>query len=1124
MTDSTPPDSGLPPTLHRDLEGQALTTEGGLGSGEAITGASPAAGPTECRTLPSVPGYEVLAELGRGGMGVVYKARQLALHRLVALKMVRGGAEAEPAALARFRTEAEAVARLQHPNIVQIYEVGEVNGRPFCALEFVAGCGLNTYLAGTPQPPAAAAGLVEVLARAMAAAHECGIVHRDLKPSNVLLSFGRDRSEIAPAATLAERAPLSEAVPKISDFGLAKLLPGSPGATAPDEQTQSGAVLGTPSYMAPEQARGRSKDVGPAADVYALGAVLYECLTGRPPFKAESSWRTMQQVINEEPVPPARLQPRLPRDVDTICLKCLQKEPGQRYAGAGALADDLRRFISGQPIRARPVGVAARLGRWARREPVVAGLLGALLLALTGGLTGVALLWRRAESNYRESRRQYDRAEEGSRDARRVLEEMLGEVSEQHLQDIPEVEPVQRALLEKAAAFYEKFLAERGDDPALREEAARAYGRLGLINQRLGRLPESEAGFEKALALHTALAEGEPGEPRYRRLMAEDLFKGLAALYLGGNRFAEAEGPLLRARDILEPLVAEHADEVEYQVDLADCYNNLGALWLDTSRLDRAEEAHGKSLTIRRRLADEHPGVAGFRHQLAASHNNLARVYQNSKRSERAEAEYKEALALWDGLRHDHPGVTEYQRTVGVCHDNLGWLYLTHLGQPSQAETSFREAHKVREKLAREHPSLPGFQTDLADTYRRLGLVAERLGRPDESEAFGLKSLEIMERYPSDVPRYRFDLANNYQTLAWYYYSTDKRDKAEQFYDKALALGAGLVGQYPKVGKYLRTLGFIQHGRGSLYTAMGRHKEAEDAYREAVRVREQLAQVSPGEPESLDNLAWSYSELGDLYAQTGRRELAEAEHDRAFAARERLVNEYASVPAYAVGLAVSCGARAKRLVEDGKARESLDWYGRAIHLLEDALEKEPRHAEGREVLCTKYWGRAEALSEKLGRHQEALADWERARAYDDGKYWDEVWAHQAVTYARLGDHARATGDMKALESRAAAEHKPIKETAGYVMAQVYALSATAAAGDTRLAPADRARLGSEHAAAAVRLIRRLHAEGHFKDLKQVELLRTTPDLDVLRQRSDFQDLLRDVEQKVKAGERGASTP
>jgi WD40 repeat protein/tRNA A-37 threonylcarbamoyl transferase component Bud32 len=327
----------------------------------------------------SVPGYEVLATLGRGGMGVVYQARQTKLGRTVALKMILAGAHAAEADLARFRREAEAIARLQHPNIVQIYEIGEHQGLPFFSLEFCEGGPLEKKLNGTPLPPAEAAALVEALAQAMDAAHKKGVVHRDLKPGNVL--FGEDGT------------------PKITDFGLAKKI---------DEagQTASGAVLGTPSYMAPEQAGGKTGQIGPPADVYALGAILYECLTGRPPFKAATALDTLMQVAAADPVSPTTLNPRVPRDLETVCLKCLQKEPARRYASARELADDLRRFRDGEPIRAHPVGPAERLAKWVKRRPAVAAL-SALLLAVVVVAFGVVL---GALHQANEQRRQ---AEEG---------------------------------------------------------------------------------------------------------------------------------------------------------------------------------------------------------------------------------------------------------------------------------------------------------------------------------------------------------------------------------------------------------------------------------------------------------------------------------------------------------------------------------------------------------------------------------------------------------------------------------------------------------------------------------------------------------------------------------------
>jgi WD40 repeat protein/serine/threonine protein kinase len=377
-------------------QGMALTVEG------QETASLNAAGPDAWQTLGPeagnmdagllrIPGYEILAELGRGGMGVVYKARQIGLNRLVAIKMILSGSLAGESEIARFKNEAEAVAKLQHPNIVQIYEIGEYQGHPYFSLEYVDGGSLDRKLQGTPQPPEEAARLVETLARAVQAAHDRGIVHRDLKPANVLLQESGIRNQGS-----GSKNPLTDSclltpdscIPKLTDFGLAKRLDADSG------QTKTGAVMGTPSYMAPEQARG-DKEIGPAADVYALGAILYECLTGRPPFKASSSWETVRLVIEQEPVSVTQLQPKTPRDLETICQKCLQKEARKRYGSALALAEDLRRYRSHEPILARPVGKLERALRWCKRNPIAAALVISLLVGL-GTALGLAI-WAMGE-------------------------------------------------------------------------------------------------------------------------------------------------------------------------------------------------------------------------------------------------------------------------------------------------------------------------------------------------------------------------------------------------------------------------------------------------------------------------------------------------------------------------------------------------------------------------------------------------------------------------------------------------------------------------------------------------------------------------------------------------------
>jgi len=334
----------------------------------------------------TVPGYEILNELGRGGMGVVYKARQISLNRLVALKMIRGERDTDPIHLDRFRAEAEAIARLQHPNIVTIHEIDTHEGRPYIAFELVEGGSLDDKLGGRPQPPRQAAELIEALAGAIHYAHERGIIHRDLKPGNVLFQVAH--ASVAAHADDIGGIPRG-AMPKITDFGLARRMDSGP------SRTRTGTILGTPCYMAPEQAAGKTGQRGRGVDIYALGAILYELLTGRPPLQGLTSIETIHLVRYTEPMWPRRLQPSVPRDLETICMKCLLKDPAKRYATAKELAVDLRRFLMGEPIAARSTPLWERGVKWVRRKPALATL-------LIGGVLAAAFLvateiWFRAQ-------------------------------------------------------------------------------------------------------------------------------------------------------------------------------------------------------------------------------------------------------------------------------------------------------------------------------------------------------------------------------------------------------------------------------------------------------------------------------------------------------------------------------------------------------------------------------------------------------------------------------------------------------------------------------------------------------------------------------------------------------
>jgi serine/threonine-protein kinase len=361
--------------------------------------------PPDGPDLPPVPGYEVEAVLGRGGMGIVFRASHVRLKRRVALKMLLAGAYAAPHERARFQREAEAVAALRHPNIVQVYDVGDSDGRPYFTMEYVEGSSLAHQLAGAPQPACQAAQLVATLAAAVHAAHARGIVHRDLKPANVLLA--------------------EDGTPKVTDFGLARRQDAGAGLT------HTGEAVGTPSYMAPEQAQGRPDMVGPATDIYGLGAILYEMLTGRPPFRAATAAETVQQVIAQEPAPPSRLNDQVPRDLETICLKCLHKEPSRRYGVATELAGDLLRFLRGEPILARRAGPAERVLKWTRRHRALAAslvsgmlLLNVLVAVVVSVLVDRSVLTRTVEADFREVAETQERQAWG--DARSALERARG--------------------------------------------------------------------------------------------------------------------------------------------------------------------------------------------------------------------------------------------------------------------------------------------------------------------------------------------------------------------------------------------------------------------------------------------------------------------------------------------------------------------------------------------------------------------------------------------------------------------------------------------------------------------------------------------------------------------------
>ena len=604
---------------------------------------------------PALPlGYELEAVIGRGGMGVVHRARQLGLDRRVALKTIAAGLDASPHLIERFRREFEAVASLNHPAIVPIHDVGVRDGVPFYAMELLEGGSLADRLAAGPLAIPDAVALVERLARAVDYAHRQGIIHRDLKPSNILFD--------------------AEGAAKVADFGLAKRLDTEPAAAA----TRSSVVLGTPSYMAPEQAAGRPEAVGLAVDVHALGAILFECLTGRPPFVASSPLETLELIRTAEPPSPSRFRRDVPADLGTICLTCLEKGPARRYASAAFLADDLGRFARGETILARPSGRLDRAVKWAHRRPAEAAFAVLLALSLAGTIAGLlahqvrlrAALNREAEAAD-DARRQRGISESNYRDARDAITGILAALNDPRFAGGPHVAEVQRAQAEAALAFYDRVLGRTdSSSPKIQRDTAKAAVEAANLQIALGRHEPAEANLRCAQRIYEALLADSPGDRDLLReqmvahiklgvlLMGRDTERSVSAL--------EAALAFARRRADLLPTTDDSSE-----MELAWCEHNLGSAWQLAGRHERAVPHYVRAVALYEAATRQVPGDVSRRVELAQTLVNLGLAHATIKDTAKAEANYREAEAMLDEALAARPGVGEY--VASKCDLLVNW-------------------------------------------------------------------------------------------------------------------------------------------------------------------------------------------------------------------------------------------------------------------------------------------------------------------------------------------------------------------------------------------------------------------------------------------------------------------
>jgi serine/threonine-protein kinase len=841
--------------------------------------APPAPGPDQ-----QIRGYEILGTLGRGGMGVVFKARQVGLNRIVALKMILAAAHASEEDIGRFKVEAEAVARLQHPNIVQIYEVGELNQKPYFSLEFVSGGSLDKKLTGTPLAPRYSADLVEKIARGIDAAHRAGIVHRDLKPANIMLT--------------------ADGEPKITDFGLAKKM--DPSEVS---QTQDGSIMGTPSYMSPEQAAGKVRDVGPAADTYALGAILYDLLTGRPPFKGETIMDTLYDVMSTEPVPPCRLQPKLPKDLETICLKCLEKEIPKRYASAGDMADDLRRWLHGEPIRARPVGMVEKAAKWAKRRPTAAALVLVSVLAvlslIVGGFTFAHMESARAdqEREFAENEaRLRGTAEQNEAEAKE--QKALAEVRFKHALDSlrradaafvrsnkaidaivlnkklsdPRLEPVRRDILLTSKSFYQDVLRERSQQaiervvPTERRRNGEMYRELADIQEKLGEYEPAEKSYRAALEYFNQLNEDFPDDPEARSRQGT-VYNNLAVLLHKTKRNQDADAALAKSLGIKEDLTKEYPEARRYRFDLANGYLNRGDLRLAGQRQAReAADDFSKAAGIFATLAKQFPNEVVYQSSAAKANTSMAVCFTLLKQFADAEAAYQQAIAFWQPLISLYPKDADYRGELARAKLNLGGLWHVS-GRLEPARQSYREAAAVFQSLNEEFPQNPDYREALADTYINLGAASQAAKRADAATEAFRQALPLLKRLAVDLPAepaYRVKLADAYNDLAIALVATARHDEADEAWHEAIAVAENLIADFANQPAHWQKLMAYYKNVLNLWVTLQRAKEIEKVARELAAAQEQRVQAFPQSAEFKNDLGTTLSSLAEMLIGSDR--------------------------------------------------------------------------------------------------------------------------------------------------------------------------------------------------------------------------------------------------------------
>jgi serine/threonine-protein kinase len=880
--------------------------------------------------------YELVRELGRGGMGIVYKARQISLNRPVALKMLQAGFLATEDDLRRFQNEAEAVAMLDHPHIVPVLEVGQHQAQRYFSMKLIGGPSLDRKVGEYTNDPKAAARLMRTVAEAVHHAHQRGILHRDLKPGNILLD---DRGE-----------------PHVTDFGLAKRLQGD------SELTQSGAILGTPAYMAPEQASGKRGMVTTASDIYGLGAILYALLTGRAPFCGDSPVETLEQVRERAPEPPSKRNPRVQRDLEIIVLKCLEKDPARRYSSAQALAEDLRRYLFGESITARSVGGPTRVWMWCKRNPALARLgLALVLVASIAVISGVAAVViehsrQREAASRKETRDNFNMAQ-------KAVEEYLFSVSENTLlqeQDTVDLRNLRQELLQKGLTYYELFVKQRSDDPAVRRELAIAYRRIGAITQEIGSHSKAIEAYRTARSLWESLRVADPKEPDLAAGIAEcDI--AIGTLQSKNNNLQGAMESLTCARTTLEPLAASQPSQVRYQSSLVECYTQIGIVQSQLESGDQGLDALQSAQQVQQALIARSSPNPIYQKSLAEILNGLGFVYykrhdlENALRSFRAVRDICQSLL--NGLLTG-PKPVRLISLLALSHFNIGAIELEN-GNLEEALKSYELSLAARSALAAAHPSVIEYQERLGGSYRDIAMVQHRAQQQAKAFSSIQNSIQVFEsllQRDSGQARFHSDLGLSCAVLGDFCGQGRENERAIRALERAVHEQKLAIQLSQNTDEYKRNLCLHLESLGEQNARLGRLSAAWPHFQQALDLRDGLCSAHPDNSAFAMELEKALLNLGTVQHHAGDMTAALKSITRALDPLEKSQGKIASrETTLSLRLATLATRKGAVLIDVGSPAEAETLLEGTIASVFPRLSAADARVEERECLSEAFW-------------------------------------------------------------------------------------------------------------------------------------------------------------------------